>query len=33
MNGWTTALCEWNGNGACGGEGTPTWDCDVCCGW
>jgi hypothetical protein len=29
--GWPNALCEWNGNEACGGSGTPTWDCDVCC--
>jgi hypothetical protein len=31
QNGWTNALCEWNGNGACGGQGTPTSDCDHCC--
>jgi len=30
--GWTTASCEWNGNGACNGQGTPTYDCDFCCG-
>ena len=31
QGGWQDALCEWNGNGACGGQGTPTWDCDFCC--
>lgn len=30
-NGWRLAACEWNGNAACGGQGTPTWDCDYCC--
>ena len=25
-------LCEWNGNGACGGVGPSTYDCDHCCG-
>ena len=31
QNGWAQALCEWNGNGACNGQGIPTWDCDYCC--
>lgn len=31
LGGWQDALCEWNGNNACGGQGTPTWDCDFCC--
>jgi hypothetical protein len=31
QNGWANAMCEWNGNGVCGGQGTPTSDCDVCC--
>jgi len=31
QNGWANAACEWSGNGACGGVGTPTWDCDHCC--
>ncbi|MEW5847850.1 MAG: M23 family metallopeptidase [Myxococcota bacterium] len=31
QNGWSQAACEWNGNGACNGVGTPTWDCDFCC--
>src|SRR5262245_55582820 len=26
-----SATCEWNGNGACGGNGVPTADCDGCC--
>jgi hypothetical protein len=26
------ALCEWNGNGACGGVGPGTSDCAHCCG-
>jgi hypothetical protein len=30
-NGWAEAYCEWNGNGACGGSGTATLDCDFCC--
>lgn len=32
--GWPpgSAMCEWNGNGACGGMGyTGTCDCDFCC--
>lgn len=32
QQGWDWAACEWNGNGACGGQGTPTSDCDHCCG-
>ena len=32
QSGWTDSYCEWNGNGACAGSGTPTWDCDFCCG-
>lgn len=31
QSGWAGALCEWNGNGVCGGKGTPTDDCDYCC--
>lgn len=31
QGGWQDANCEWNGNGACGGQGIPTWDCDFCC--
>lgn len=31
QNGWSEAYCEWNGNGACGGQGASTWDCDHCC--
>jgi hypothetical protein len=31
INGWSSAKCEWSGNGACGGWGTPTHDCDFCC--
>jgi hypothetical protein len=31
QNGWSEAYCEWNGNGACNGEGPATWDCDHCC--
>jgi hypothetical protein len=31
QSGWASASCEWNGNGACGGRGTPTYDCDFCC--
>lgn len=31
QNGWAQAACEWNGNDACGGQGTPTYDCDFCC--
>ena len=33
-NNWPpgSALCEWNGNGACGGQGyAGTCDCDFCC--
>ncbi len=30
-NGWVSASCEWNGNAACNGQGTPTYDCDYCC--
>jgi hypothetical protein len=30
-NGWAQAACEWNGNDACGGLGTPTYDCEFCC--
>lgn len=32
QQGWDWGDCEWNGNGACGGVGTPTSDCDYCCG-
>jgi hypothetical protein len=31
QNGWANAACEWNGNGACGGVGPSTSDCDHCC--
>jgi murein DD-endopeptidase MepM/ murein hydrolase activator NlpD len=31
QNGWAQAACEWNGNNACNGQGTPTYDCDYCC--
>lgn len=31
LYGFASGLCEWNGNGACGGNGVPTWDCDYCC--
>lgn len=29
--GYGQAACEWNGNGACGGVGPSTWDCEHCC--
>ncbi len=29
--GWTSAACEANGSGACGGVGPETTDCDHCC--
>lgn len=29
--GYARAACEWDGNGACGGEGPATADCDHCC--
>jgi hypothetical protein len=31
MQGFVVGACEHNGNGACGGVGTPTTDCDLCC--
>ncbi len=31
QKGWAQANCEWNGNGACNGQGVPTYDCDFCC--
>ena len=30
-NGWPAAVCEWNGNNACLGQGAATADCDHCC--
>ncbi len=29
--GWASSMCEINGNGACGGQGAPSTDCDHCC--
>ncbi len=29
--GWKGSLCEVNGNGACGGQGAATSDCEHCC--
>src|SRR5262249_6040060 len=31
QKGWSNALCEWNGNHACDGQGPATSDCDHCC--
>jgi hypothetical protein len=34
QNNWYDGcFCEVNGNGACGGAGEKTADCDYCCGW
>ncbi|HJL16100.1 MAG TPA: M23 family metallopeptidase [Sandaracinaceae bacterium LLY-WYZ-13_1] len=30
-HGYDEPACEWNGNGACGGRGPATADCDHCC--
>jgi hypothetical protein len=30
-NGWADSYCEWNGNGACNGQGPATSDCAHCC--